>query len=143
MIYIVTGLPGAGKTTYVKNRLRSNDIAYDLDYIAQAIVLGKDKTRSSTYIANQLLKPFLELSKNNIEADVYIIRTAPSKEEIELFNSYNSKYLDISVDYNYCYDIRKDSITLEEFNNVYDRYKRYKKDNSIIIETILRNIERW
>lgn len=59
MLYIVTGLPGAGKTTYVKNCMKLNDIVYDLDYIAEAIVLGREKTRNSIYITNGLLKSFI------------------------------------------------------------------------------------
>ena len=142
MIYIVTGLPGAGKTTYVKNKMKPNDIVYDLDYIAEAIVLGREKTRNSIYITNKLLKPFIDLS-SDIEADVYIIRSAPSKEEIELFNRYISKYLDVCRDYNYCYEVRKDSITLEEFNKIQKRYKDYKSNSSIRIERVLMNEERW
>ena len=143
MIYIVTGLPGAGKTTYVNNRMKANDIVYDLDYIAEAIVLGTEKTRNSIYITNQLLKSFVEVANKNIEADVYIIRVAPTKEEIKLFNSYSSKYLDVHRDYSYCYENRKDLIELEEFNNIYERYQEYKSNTSIIIEKILINKERW
>lgn len=142
MIYIVTGLPGAGKTTYVKNKMKPNDIVYDLDYMAEAIVLGREKTRNSIYITNKLLKPFIDLS-SDIEADVYIIRSAPSKEEIELFTSYSSKYLDLCRDYSYCYEVRKDSLTLEEFNKIHKRYKDYKSNSSIRIERILMNKERW
>lgn len=142
MIYIVTGLPGSGKTTYVNNKIRSNDIVYDLDFIAKAIVLGREKTRNSIYITNKLLRSFIELSKD-IEADVYIIRSAPTKEEIELFNSYSSKYLDVYRDYSYCYEERKNLITLEEFNKIYERYKDYKSNSLINIEIILVNKERW
>ncbi|SCI45655.1 Uncharacterised protein [uncultured Clostridium sp.] len=142
MIYIVTGLPGAGKTTYVKSRMKANDIVYDLDYISKAIVLGREKTRNSIYITNKLLRTFVELS-SDLEADVYIIRVAPTKEEIELFNSYSSRYLDVCRDYSYCYEVRKDLITLEEFNKIHKRYKDYESNRSIRIEKVLINKERW
>lgn len=142
MIYIVTGLPGAGKTTYVKSRMKANDIVYDLDYISKAIVLGREKTRNSIYITNKLLRTFVELS-SDLEADVYIIRVAPTKEEIELFNSYSSRYLDVFRDYSYCYEVRKDLITLEEFNKIHKRYKDYESNKSIRIEKVLINKERW
>ena len=40
-VCIVTGPPGAGKTTYAKQNRRPGDIIVDLDYIAAALMLSE------------------------------------------------------------------------------------------------------
>lgn len=38
-IFIITGAPGSGKTTYAKANRRTGDIVIDLDYLASALML--------------------------------------------------------------------------------------------------------
>lgn len=41
-IFIVTGAPGTGKTTWVKERRKQGDVVVDLDYILAALRLDDD-----------------------------------------------------------------------------------------------------
>ena len=129
-MYIVTGLPGAGKTTYVQSHMKDSDVVYDLDYIANAISYDKNNYYSRN-LANKLLSSFVkEASKLN--TDTYIIRSIPSKEELELFEKYNAVYIDIKEDTDVCYERRKDVISKDKFDEKIFRYNVYlnNKNNS-------------
>ena len=129
-LYIVTGLPGAGKTTYVQSHMKDSDVVYDLDYIANAISYDKNNYYSRN-LANKLLSSFVkEASKLN--TDTYIIRSIPSKEELELFEKYNAVYIDIKEDTDVCYERRKDVISKDKFDEKIFRYNVYlnNKNNS-------------
>lgn len=82
---LVMGMPNSGKSTYVREHL-GNGIAYDLDLIARAFRMGKDEEhKGARKMANALMKSFAQ-SGTRYASEVYIIRTAPSPEEIELIN---------------------------------------------------------
>lgn len=80
---LVIGLPKSGKTTYVQQS-PGKWIAYDLDYLAAAFRLTEpheERDGAAWRMANDLLCGFIanaELYSDN----VFIIRTAPTPEEI-------------------------------------------------------------
>ena len=129
-LYIVTGLPGAGKTTYVQSHMKDSDLVYDLDYIANAISYDKNNQYSRN-LANKLLSSFVK-EASNLNTDTYIIRSIPSKEELELFEKYNAVYIDIKEDTDVCYERRKDVISKDKFDEKIFRYNVYlnNKNNS-------------
>jgi len=79
---LVIGLPGSGKTTYCQHHLQDG-LAYDLDLIAQAFRLG-DTSRhdGARRMANDLLMGFVD-NANDYAGNVFIIRTAPTIQELE------------------------------------------------------------
>lgn len=80
---LVIGLPRSGKTTYVQN-MPGKWLAYDLDYLAAALRLREphsERDSASRRIANDLLYGFIDNAEQYAE-NVYIIRTAPSTEEL-------------------------------------------------------------
>ena len=81
---VVCGLPGTGKTTYVKDHL-GGGLAYDLDRIAEAFRLaepGEIIGEAARKMANDLLLGFASKA-TDYAPKVFIIRTAPTIEELE------------------------------------------------------------
>lgn len=81
---LVIGMPGTGKTTYVKRHMRRG-VCYDLDYLAAALRLKeqpkKERNKPAWLIANSLLPGFTEAAHRYTD-DVWIIRTAPTEQEL-------------------------------------------------------------
>ena len=81
---LVIGNPGAGKTTYVRQHL-GNGIVYDLDAIAGALRITQPKAerfKPARLLANSLLPGFAQAAHKYVN-DVFIIRTAPTREEFD------------------------------------------------------------
>lgn len=81
-VILVIGLPGTGKTTFVKKHL-GGGLAYDLDYIAGAFRLSKpheENNEPAKRLANSMAVAFAENAKR-FAGVVYVIRTAPTIEE--------------------------------------------------------------
>lgn len=81
---LVCGLPGTGKTTYVKEHL-GGGLAYDLDRLAAAFRLadpGELVGEAARKMANDLLIGFASKACD-YSPKVYIIRTAPDRGELE------------------------------------------------------------
>ena len=85
MTTLVIGLPGTGKTTYVKARLGADGICYDLDYIAAAFRLTDPKAErhdAARRMANDMLAGFAH-NADLYSPFVFVIRTAPKITEVE------------------------------------------------------------
>ena len=81
---LVIGLPGSGKTTYVRDNMGMDAIAFDLDSIAGAFRLcgpHEDMHQGARRMANSMLKAFA-LKAPKYASRVFIIRTAPTLEEL-------------------------------------------------------------
>lgn len=81
---LVCGLPGTGKTTYVKENL-GGGLVYDLDRLAAAFRLadpGDTIGEPARKMANDLLIGFASKA-TEYASKVFIIRTAPSTDELE------------------------------------------------------------
>ena len=81
---LVIGAPGSGKTTWVKDQLGLDAIAYDLDAIAAAFRLTDphaERHKGARKMANALMQAFAQRAQTFVPR-VFIIRTSPSTEEL-------------------------------------------------------------
>lgn len=89
MRILIICLPGTGKTTWVKNNLGQNDLCFDLDWLAAAMVLGSEHERKNWVakrVINKLLLPLvseMEIETNRVGGNVFIIRCAPDWNELD------------------------------------------------------------
>ena len=82
-VTLVIGLPGSGKTYYVKQNL-GNGVVFDLDHIAAALRLQdphSGRHEAARMISNDLLIDFMAKARRHSK-NIYVIRTAPSIFEV-------------------------------------------------------------
>ena len=85
---LVVGLRGHGKSTYVRNHLGKDGLAYDMDAIASAFRMRQPHEEyhaQARRMANDFLSGFL-FNVHEYTHVVYIIRTAPSIDEASAIN---------------------------------------------------------
>lgn len=84
-IYVVTGSPGSGKSTYAKKNAGANDIVFDLDEINKALGGGlHEENRKSLGVALAMRSAAIEelAKKEGPWERAFFITASPDKEEI-------------------------------------------------------------
>ena len=97
-VIIVTGAPGSGKSTFVKNEAASSDLVVDLDEICKAIT-GKGNSTHSDFSAvlpvALKIRDALYAAIENQEGDwekAYIISATPKRQTVqELLRKFGGK----------------------------------------------------
>lgn len=81
-LHLVVGLPGSGKTTFVRQNL-GNGVAYDLDHIAAAFRLRAPHSEihdTARRMANSMARAFAENARR-YGGNIWVIRMAPTIDE--------------------------------------------------------------
>lgn len=88
-ITIVTGMPGSGKSTWVRNHMAKGDIAFDLDRIAGALTYSEEERenlsarRIAIELRPEMIEAILSEADGRNDLDCYIISTNPRKDMLD------------------------------------------------------------
>ena len=141
-VYILCGMPGAGKSTFCKNHLPnckvvSRDIIrFELGYTSSAdnkSVGTKYQEQQVTIRENELIKEYLEagydIVLDNMNGGQYL------KPTVEYIKSIvpNVKIIgyNIVTPLEKCIERRKDQISEEVMRNIYSRFHYIEKNNKL------------
>ena len=123
-IKVVTGLPGCGKTTYVKNHRLPDEPVYDLDLLVDAMLMSQGRGGYAVSIANAILPEFINVCRE-LHASAWVIRTAPNEQELSLLDAANAVYIDIPCTVDKALE-RRPEILEEEMKKINERYEHYQ-----------------
>lgn len=99
-LYVVTGPPAAGKTTYVATHARPGDVVIDYDRIAQALTAGTGDThrhpdavqRVAHRARTAAIREGLKLSRG---ADVWVVHSRPAPDTLAEYMAHDAKVITI------------------------------------------------
>ena len=141
-VYILCGMPGAGKSTFCKNHLPnckvvSRDIIrFELGYtssIDEKCVCTKHEEQQVTIRENELIKEYLEagydIVLDNMNGGQYL---KPTVEYIKSIAP-NVKIIGYNIvkKKKKCIERRKDQISEEVMRNIYSRFHYIEKNNKL------------
>ena len=85
MLYVITGPPCGGKTTWVRDRAKPGDIVIDLDRIALSLTAEEtapyEYPRHIRLLAIACRKSIIGLAMSARTCDVYLIHSKPSGKQ--------------------------------------------------------------
>ena len=98
MIYVISGPPCSGKSTYIRENAKPGSIVIDMDRIALALTTedtehhAYSKAIKSVAITTRKTAVKKALTMGNV-VDVYIIDTEPSQESKAMYSWYKAKHI--------------------------------------------------
>lgn len=100
--FLITGAPGAGKSTYVKNHRGDNDIIFDWDDLFVAVTglpSHSEGTEGQQHVVNRLRFDIIRAAENAKTIDsLWVIATKPSDSIIEALGDYKEIHIEVNED---------------------------------------------
>ncbi|MFA1432601.1 AAA family ATPase [Corynebacterium diphtheriae] len=98
MLYVITGPPAAGKTTYVDAHAKQGDIRIDFDHIANLLSGSPADNHTHTDAVRQAVREarrvmIREAMKHAHDVDVWIIDTKPKPQRLREYQKHGAKII--------------------------------------------------
>lgn len=98
-IYIVTGPPASGKTTWVRDHAKPGDITIDFDAIANVLTPSDGKPHKHTPAVQAITKAArqaaIDTALGTNDVDVYIIHSAPGASTVQRYQELGAHIITI------------------------------------------------
>ena len=105
-LYVVTGMPCSGKTTYVKENMKSGDIVFDTDEIVRAFTYSKNHTVNKEGVVPFILKLryiwLRELKTMPVKGDAWLIASNITDSLKKNFRIYEHEIIEMDTDKETC-----------------------------------------
>jgi predicted kinase len=100
---LVAGPPGSGKSSYVRQHKKPEDLVWDYDLIVRAItgLPFRERTDEAHKLAWAMRETFIKTSQS-LPVNVWIIASAPSMEEREEFRRMGARVIVFETDKETC-----------------------------------------
>ncbi|AEM87078.1 hypothetical protein [Streptomyces violaceusniger] len=100
MLYVVTGPPGAGKSSWIRARAKPTDIVIDMDLLALALAgPGAPDHNHGVVLAKVALRARYaaidEACQHLDQVDVYLIHTMPSPKNLAKYKRLKAKVVTV------------------------------------------------
>jgi len=141
MVKLICGLPGSGKTTYVKKHIKPGDMVYDFDALCKAVTYSDPHDAIINSAVKQIINSMIYSFCNNTGlygiSDVYIIRTAPNKKEWDKIKDSVDEIIYIQAPIDLCIkrlSQRKNKETLKDLKSICRRLNLFLQSNPPTIQ---------
>jgi len=116
MLTVVSGAPCSGKTTFVLENAKADDVVIDLDRIAVAltvgVVEGHDFSKACKAIARSARdaakRKALEYASNDRGFTVWLIESSPAPSAVSLYRQIGAKFVVCNPGLDVCLERLKD-----------------------------------
>lgn len=104
MIHVIIGPPCAGKSTFVKENAKENDLRVDFDLLAEC--LGNSKKHEATGLIKEAAfkarEGAIETALKNPDAESWIIHTSPTKAQMAAYEKAGAEIITLEVSKEEC-----------------------------------------
>lgn len=128
-VYVVTGPPAAGKSTWVREHAQPGDITIDYDTLVQALSPDQpsDPVEQSPYVvmaAQAARDAAFNESADAAMADVYLVHAMPDRHALNRYRKHGCQIITIDPGYDECMRRAQDQRTPRQAAIVDDWYRR-------------------
>lgn len=100
MLYVISGPPGAGKSTWIRAHAKPRDLVIDFDLIAQAIagpgVDARAYSRTLEKVVHRMRFAAIREIEHHLDSiDVYLINTSPTPRDLAHYEWLKAKLITV------------------------------------------------
>lgn len=99
-LFVITGPPASGKSTWVRQHAKHGDVVVDYDLLANALTAPgvdayhhSEAVRAVTFRARSAA--ITEALKHSADVDVYVIHTLPSADALSRYAEHNAQIITV------------------------------------------------